>query len=86
MLRRIESLSRSAKTSWIEIDITDSELIKDLMSRSAKTSWIEIDSNAVLDDDEMGRGLRRPRGLKSSSQLVAMLSLGRGLRRPRGLK
>ena len=79
-------MSRSAKTSWIEIPSTVMMLYRK-KSRSAKTSWIEILADEVDYWNAVRRGLRRPRGLKYLCDLIKKVKLtGRGLRRPRGLK
>ena len=58
----------------------------DFPSRSAKASWIEIQVDCMEDYKAFCRGLRRPRGLKSSDYTLSPTGLCRGLRRPRGLK
>ena len=60
-------LSRSAKASWIEIG-SSIATADSTSSRSAKASWIEIGGGQAPPAGGKSRGLRRPRGLKSSGK------------------
>ena len=81
-----EPMSRSAKTSWIEIECkkVSPECIRGRGLRRPRGLKSLLD---IVRACQARRGLRRPRGLKSTNNAgLLSVRLCRGLRRPRGLK
>ena len=77
--------SRSAKASWIEIQVDCMEDYKAFCRGLRRPRGLKY-RGLNYDHPRIGRGLRRPRGLKFSELRKALIDNRRGLRRPRGLK
>ena len=79
-------LSRSAKTSWIEIEYKNTIGNRCEKSRSAKTSWIEILEGLELTESETSRSAKTSWIEMDTALNTSKMADSRGLRRPRGLK